>query len=82
MKYKNRFMFISKYQVACGLNFQNGFYFDGSVTSHIPKLSSLLRVSDSLMSHSFSISEKSPRRQLETVTNGCCGKVRYPNPSQ
>lgn len=82
MKYTNIFMFTPKYQFACGLNFQNGFSCDGSITSHIPKLRSCLRVSDSLLSQSFSTSEKFSRRPLDTVANGRCGKVRYPSPSQ
>ena len=75
-------MFTSKYQVVCRLNFQNGFYCNGSTILHIPKLSSWFRVSDILLSQSFSTSEKSPRRPLDRVANGCCSKVRYPNPSQ
>jgi len=75
-------MFTYKYKVVRGLNFQNGFSCNGSVTSHIPKPSCWLRVSDSLLSQSFSTSEKSPRRPLDTVANGRCGKVRYPSPSQ
>jgi len=75
-------MFTCKYEVACGLDFQNGFSCDGSTSSHIPKLSSWLKVSDSLLSQSFSTNEKSPRHPLDTVASGRCVKVRYPRPSQ